>query len=52
MIYQLTTPFEDWSKEDILKYVGFLMHNYRVMDAFWFLNVENRHGHAEACKIN
>jgi hypothetical protein len=49
---QLTTPFEDWPKEDIIKYLGFLMHNYRVMDAFWFLNIENRHGHEEACKIN
>ena len=49
---QLIAPFEDWPKEDILKYLGFLIHNYRVMDAFWFINIENRHGHAEACKIN
>ena len=52
MDHQLTAPFEDWPKEDILKYVGFLMRNYQVMDAFWFINIENRHGHEEACKIN
>jgi hypothetical protein len=49
---QLAEPFEDWLKEDILKYLGFLMYNYRVMDSFWFINIENRHGLEEACKIN
>lgn len=45
----------DWSGLDraqMEEYLNFLMHNYRVMDAFWFLNIEQRHGHAEACKIN
>jgi hypothetical protein len=49
---QLAAPFKDWPKEDILKYLGFLMYNYRVMDSFWFINIENRHGLEEACKIN
>ena len=44
--------FQDWSKEDLLEYLEFLLHNYRVMDAFWFLNLEERHGHQEACRIN
>ena len=44
--------FEGWSKEELLDYVEFLLHNYRVMDAFWFLNIENRHDHQEACAIN
>jgi hypothetical protein len=44
--------FEGFSREELLEYLEFLLHNYRVMDAFWFLNVEERHGHAEACKIN
>jgi hypothetical protein len=35
-----------------VNYLEFLMHSYRVMDAFWFINLENRHGHEEACKIN
>jgi hypothetical protein len=52
VIDQLATSFESWTKEDILKYLQFLMHNYRVMDAFWFINIENRHGLEEACKIN
>ncbi len=49
---RLAASFAAWTKEDILKYLGFLLHNYRVMDAFWFINIENRHGHEEACKIN
>jgi hypothetical protein len=44
--------FEGWSKEELLDYVEFLLHNYRVMDAFWFINIENRHDHEEACLIN
>lgn len=44
--------FEGWSKEELLDYLEFLLHNYRVMDAFWFLNIENRHDHQEACLIN
>ena len=44
--------FGGWSKEDLLEYVEFLLHNYRVMDAFWFLNIESRHDHQEACLIN
>lgn len=47
-----TAPFGDWPKEDLVNYLEFLMHSYRVMDAFWFINLENRHGHEEACKIN
>jgi hypothetical protein len=44
--------FEGWSKEELLEYLEFLLHNYRVMDAFWFLNIEKRHDHQEACLIN
>ncbi len=44
--------FKEWSREDLQTYLEFLMHNYRVMDAFWFINIENRHGHQEACRIN
>jgi len=44
--------FQGWDKADLVNYVEFLMHSYRVVDAFWFINVENRHGHQEACKIN
>ncbi len=44
--------FHELSKEDLVNYLEFLLHNYRVMDAFWFLNIENRHSLDEACKIN
>ena len=44
--------WDGWSKEELIRYLDFLMHNYRVVDGFWFLNVESRHGHEEACKIN
>ena len=44
--------FDDWSKEDLANYLEFLMHSYRVVDAFWFLNIEERHGHREACRVN
>jgi hypothetical protein len=44
--------FADWPKEDLVKYLDFLMMNYRVMDAFWFINLENRHGLEEACRVN
>jgi hypothetical protein len=52
VIDRLAASFKSWTKEDILKYLQFLMHNYRVIDAFWFINIENRHGLEEACKIN
>lgn len=44
--------FSQMDKPELLNYLDFLMHNYRVMDAFWFLNIEKRHGHQEACKLN
>ena len=43
---------EKWDREELLQYLKFLMYNYRVMDAFWFINLENRHGMEEACEIN
>ncbi len=44
--------FTGMDKAELLDYLEFLLHNYRVMDAFWFLNIEKSHGHAEACRIN
>ena len=44
--------FDKWPKEDLVQYLEFLIHNYRVMDAFWFFNIENTYDMAEACRIN
>jgi hypothetical protein len=44
--------FSSLSQEDLVKYVEFLMHSYRVMDAFWYINIEQRHGSEEANAIN
>ena len=34
------------------EYIEFLLHNYRVLDAFWFIRVEEAHGLAEAEALN
>lgn len=44
--------FKNWTREDLVEYLEFLIHNYRVMDAFWFINLENELGHDEACRYN
>ena len=44
--------FDDWSRGDLIEFAGFLLHSYRVMDAFWFLYIEEDHDLAEACRLN
>jgi hypothetical protein len=44
--------FKTWSQPRLAKYLEFLLHDYRVMDAFWFINIEAAHGLDEACRIN
>lgn len=44
--------FNAWPKAELVRYLEFLLHNYRVMDAFWFINVENAHGLDHACLLN
>ncbi|MBU2548220.1 MAG: hypothetical protein KKB20_07425 [Proteobacteria bacterium] len=44
--------FSAWEKKDLVSYIEFLLHSYRVVDAFWFLNVERDHGLDEACRFN
>ncbi|MEM1538713.1 MAG: DUF6125 family protein [Candidatus Nezhaarchaeales archaeon] len=40
------------TKKDLEKYVEFLLKHYRLIDAFWFLNVEERFGMEAAVEIN
>ncbi|HID18573.1 TPA: hypothetical protein EYP27_03420 [Candidatus Bathyarchaeota archaeon] len=38
--------------EELRSYVEFLLRHYRLVDAFWFLRVEEKFGKDEAVKIN
>jgi len=49
---EIEERFKGWDEERLRSYLSFLLHHYRVVDAFWFLNVEQTHGHEEACRIN
>ena len=44
--------FSRWDRDKLVEYLSFLFRSYRAMDAFWFINIEKRHGLEEACRIN
>jgi Family of unknown function (DUF6125) len=44
--------FEDMEKEDLRTYVDFLLWNYRVVDAFWYIYLEEEHGADRANHFN
>lgn len=44
--------FSTWDQPRLARYCEFLLHNYRVMDAFWFINIEKDYGLEEACRLN
>jgi hypothetical protein len=44
--------FKSWPHDELAEFTEFLIHNYRVMDAFWFINLERDYGMEEACRLN
>ncbi len=44
--------FENMSKKELQTYIQFLMWNYRVMDAFWFIKIAETFDQPTAEKIN
>jgi hypothetical protein len=44
--------FQNMEKDDLLKYLEFLLWHYRLVDSFWFLQVEEAHSRETAEKLN
>ncbi len=44
--------FEGMSREELIKYLEFLLWHYRVVDAFWFIYVGERFDQETAERIN
>ena len=47
-----TEILDTFSREDLRKYLDFLLWHYRVVDAFWFLKLEEEFGRPKAEEIN
>jgi len=46
------TVFKDMDKKQLMAYIEFLLWNYRVMDAFWFIRATEKFDLATAEKLN
>ena len=44
--------FDDMSKDELKRYLDFLMWHYRLMDAFWYIYVEKELGSDAANRFN
>ena len=43
---------ENMEAPELRNYIGFLLWHYRLMDAFWFINIEEQYGRPTAEQIN
>ncbi|MEW6136631.1 MAG: DUF6125 family protein [Thermodesulfobacteriota bacterium] len=44
--------FDDKRPDELRKYLDFLLWHYRVVDAFWYINIEETHGADVANQFN
>ncbi len=44
--------FENMDAPDLRKYIQFLLWHYRVVDAFWYLNITERFDESTADQLN
>lgn len=44
--------FQKMDSSDLRQYIDFLLWHYRLVDAFWFINVDAQYGQSSAEKIN
>jgi hypothetical protein len=44
--------FDEMGKDDLRNYLDFLMWHYRVVDAFWYINLEEEQGEDAANRYN
>jgi hypothetical protein len=44
--------FKDMDESGLRNYIEFLLRQYRVVDAFWFISIEERYGRETAEEVN
>ena len=44
--------FENMENSDLRSYIEFLLWHYRVIDAFWYINIREQYGESTADRLN